>query len=495
MRNRIASAYRHPAVRLIAVALLAGTAAGCSSDVTRFDSFYSSTDNLTTGSVQHPSNAVNGNVPTPSADVAQGSYGNQPSDLSDPMSQPMPPAQANNGMYAQPSPMASNTRRVTDSPVQSAALDAPAPAAPSAQPYPAPKKRAPIVSQADIASTMPAAAPSAANGKKQPHIVMTKGPDPVNTGTVPAAADIKKPAGQKVAALEQKMPAHVPAPGTDPHQNTAILPAAPQAEKKKQSAAINKSGAPAGNTYTVASGDSLKAIAHKNGVTVDALKAANGLTSSAIRVGQELKIPAAGQSVAAAKSAAKQPTDNMKTGSVPAAAPAAAQASAPASDATAAADKPKAYQPPVADAKDSVAKTTGADVASNAPAETGIGKYRWPVTGAVIAGYGANVDGQRNDGVDISVPEGTPVKSAENGVVIYAGNGLEKLGNTVLVRHADGKVTVYAHLKSLDVNRGDKVTRGQVIADSGMTGNASRPKLHFEVRKDSAPINPMSFLE
>ena len=80
-------------------------------------------------------------------------------------------------------------------------------------------------------------------------------------------------------------------------------------------------------------------------------------------------------------------------------------------------------------------------------------------------------------------------------MVIYAGNGLEKLGNTVLIRHSDGKVTVYAHLKSIDVNRGDKVNRGQVVADSGMSGSASRPKLHFEVRKNSAPVNPMTFLE
>ncbi len=83
------------------------------------------------------------------------------------------------------------------------------------------------------------------------------------------------------------------------------------------------------------------------------------------------------------------------------------------------------------------------DVASIAPESTGIGKYRWPVRGAVISGFGENVDGNRNDGINISVPEGTPIKAAENGVVIYAGNGLKQLGNTVLVRHDDGKVTVY----------------------------------------------------
>ncbi|RYE56443.1 MAG: M23 family metallopeptidase, partial [Rhizobiaceae bacterium] len=127
--------------------------------------------------------------------------------------------------------------------------------------------------------------------------------------------------------------------------------------------------------------------------------------------------------------------------------------------------------------------------------ETGIGKFRWPVRGAVIAGYGQNVDGVRNPGIDISVPEGTQVKAAENGVVIYSGAGLKDLGNTVLVRHDNGTVTVYGNASDLKVKRGDKVTRGQVIALSGMTGGAKRPKLHFEVRQNSAAVNPMTFLQ
>ncbi len=136
-----------------------------------------------------------------------------------------------------------------------------------------------------------------------------------------------------------------------------------------------------------------------------------------------------------------------------------------------------------------------ADVASIAPKSTGIDKYRWPVNGAVIAGYGSNVNGSRNDGIDISVPEGTPIKAAENGVVIYAGNGLKQLGNTVLVRHDDGKVTVYGHASAINVSRGQKVTRGQTLASSGMSGDAQRPQVHFEVRKDATPVNPNTYLE
>lgn len=471
MRNRIASAYKNPAVRFIAIALLAGTAAGCSSDATRFDSFYHSADNISTGSIQ---GGGTGRVPTPSADVA--SAGNLPprSDLSDPMSQPMPPAQ--NAQYGSPLPVSSNARVVSSSPVQSAALGAPLP--PAQPSTPAPVRQA-------------ANAPAPAKGHN--NIRMIKGPDPISTGTVPAS---QAAPNKQVAALEPKAadqtkvaqsPAKIPVPGKAPHQQEAVLPSAPQAEKKKVAVAEAKDGAK-GTTHKVASGESLIAIAKKNGVTVEALRAANGLTSNAVRAGQELKIPAAGTKVAEKPTTEKVTADDMTTASV------SGKPEAPL--------KPKATQPAAAaapaataESKESVSTAAGTQVASTAPAETGIGKYRWPATGAVIAAYGANVDGQRNDGIDISVPEGTPVKAAENGVVIYAGNGLEKLGNTVLVRHSDGKVTVYAHLKSIDVNRGDKVNRGQVVASSGMSGNASRPKLHFEVRKNSAPINPMSFLE
>ena len=92
--------------------------------------------------------------------------------------------------------------------------------------------------------------------------------------------------------------------------------------------------------------------------------------------------------------------------------------------------------------------------------------------------YGAG-GGKSNDGIDIAVPEGTPVKAAENGVVIYAGDGLKEFGNTVLVRHENGLVTVYGHASELKVARGDKVKRGQEIAVSGMSGTTDAPEAAF----------------
>jgi murein DD-endopeptidase MepM/ murein hydrolase activator NlpD len=88
----------------------------------------------------------------------------------------------------------------------------------------------------------------------------------------------------------------------------------------------------------------------------------------------------------------------------------------------------------------------------------------------------------------------TPVKAAEDGVVAYAGNELKGYGNLVLVRHANGYVTAYAHASELLVKRGDNIKRGQVIAKSGQSGEVASPQLHFEIRKGSTPVDPLQFL-
>ena len=149
---------------------------------------------------------------------------------------------------------------------------------------------------------------------------------------------------------------------------------------------------------------------------------------------------------------------------------------------------PKQYTAPTVD------KTVTSSVDTKAPASTGIEVLRWPVSGKVVSAFGSDKNGQPNDGIDISVPEGTAVKAAENGVVIYSGSDLENFGNLVLIRHEGGLVTAYAHNKSNSVAKNAQVTRGQVIAISGRTGSASAPILHFEVRKDSKPVNPIKYL-
>ena len=120
--------------------------------------------------------------------------------------------------------------------------------------------------------------------------------------------------------------------------------------------------------------------------------------------------------------------------------------------------------------------------------------FRWPVRGRVIAGFGSKPNGAQNDGINLAVPEGTPIKAADDGVVAYAGNELKGYGNLVLIRHSNGYVSAYAHAKELLVKRGDTIKRGQVIAHAGQTGNVTSPQLHFEIRKGSTPVDPTQFL-
>lgn len=121
--------------------------------------------------------------------------------------------------------------------------------------------------------------------------------------------------------------------------------------------------------------------------------------------------------------------------------------------------------------------------------------FQWPVAGKVVAKYGSMGEGLQNDGINIAVPKGTPVRAAENGVVVYAGNELKGFGNLLLIKHADGWMTAYAHHDTITVNRGDKVVRGQVVGTVGSSGSATFPQLHFEVRRGVKAVDPMPFME
>ena len=223
---------------------------------------------------------------------------------------------------------------------------------------------------------------------------------------------------------------------------------------------------PMDGVYTVKSGDSLSGIASRSGTSVKALMDANGLDSPDIRVGQTLQLPAAGH--LAAERVASNTTAAVQGPKLPAA--------------------PKAYVKPTVD------DTVTGSVSAKAPERTGIKTLRWPVSGRVISGFGDSRRSGPNDGIDISVPEGTAVRAAENGVVIYSGSDLEGFGNLILIRHADGIVTAYAHNKANHVNKGAEVKRGQQIAASGRTGSATVPMLHFEVRKNAKPVDPEKYL-
>jgi murein DD-endopeptidase MepM/ murein hydrolase activator NlpD len=234
--------------------------------------------------------------------------------------------------------------------------------------------------------------------------------------------------------------------------------------------------------HVVNRGDTLLSIARRNHVPVADLAKANGLNSSStLKLGQKLNVP--GPKSAAAASAA-QPV--AVAAGQPAAAPAtrtAGLAGTPPQSARLANATTKVEDAPTAEAPVKANEATGA-----------LPTFRWPVRGKVITSYGAKTNGKSNDGINLAVPEGTPVKAAEDGVVAYSGNELKGYGNLVLVRHSNGYVTAYAHASELMVKRGDTIKRGQIIAKSGQSGEVGSPQLHFEIRKGSSPVDPLQFL-
>ena len=225
------------------------------------------------------------------------------------------------------------------------------------------------------------------------------------------------------------------------------------------------------NVHIVEPGESLLGIAHKHGVTLVALARANNIQPYAkISIGDRLTIPG-GRHVAERQT----PTPQVAQ---PRTVAAEKVASAPAQSARVAT--------PEHQTDEAVSKT--AEAAGSLPS------FRWPVKGRIIAAFGPRPNGVPNDGINLAVPEGTPIKAADDGVVAYAGNELKGYGNLVLIRHANGYVSAYANASQLLVKRGDTIKRGQVIAHAGQTGNVTSPQLHFEIRKGSTPVDPIKYL-
>ena len=249
-------------------------------------------------------------------------------------------------------------------------------------------------------------------------------------------------------------------------------------------AAATKSKAVAATTATpsvhiVNRGDTMLSIARRNHVSIAELAKANNLDRSAkLKLGMKLTVPSA-------KTAAVTPAVQPRAGASTLASPATKLAAV----------TPKLQEK----ARLAQATTTPAELSTETPVKatetTGaLPTFRWPVRGKVITSYGAKTNGKANDGINLSVPEGTPVRAAEDGVVDYSGNELKSYGNLVLVRHSNGYVTAYAHASEVLVKRGDAIKRGQIIAKSGQSGEVGSPQLHFEIRKGSSPVNPLQFL-
>jgi len=122
------------------------------------------------------------------------------------------------------------------------------------------------------------------------------------------------------------------------------------------------------------------------------------------------------------------------------------------------------------------------------------GRFPWPVRGRVLGTFGAAANGAHNDGINIAAPAGAPVHAIAAGEVAYAGNELRGYGNLVLIKHAGGWISAYAHCEELLVRKGERVSAGQVIAKVGTSGGVGQPQLHFELRRGQHPVDPRQYL-
>jgi lipoprotein NlpD len=234
----------------------------------------------------------------------------------------------------------------------------------------------------------------------------------------------------------------------------AGLPGTPLAVLERPEVASRPAGAadaaePGRAPYVVQPGDTLWSLSRRFGTTVDDLLRANGIESpQELRAGQPLELPG-----------------KMGSGETPRDPPA---------------------DPPV--------QKSGSLHEEEPPAVRPSRRYplAWPVQGAITSRFGKRKSRQ-HDGIDIGASEGTSVRAAADGEVLFAAKQ-GGYGNLVLLRHRGGLVTVYAHHERNLVHKGQRVRAGQVIARVGQTGRASGPHLHFEVRRSVKPQNPLKFL-
>ena len=201
--------------------------------------------------------------------------------------------------------------------------------------------------------------------------------------------------------------------------------------------------------HRVAPGETAYSIARTYNVSVTALSSWNGLGPDlTVRDGQMLIIPVPDTTQAPAMVATTTTTNTVAAPVVPT--PAAPVAAAPS-----------------------------------------VGGFATPVDGTIIRGFNAQSGRNKSDGIDYAVPAGTPVRAAQAGTVALVSDSNGALGTIVLIRHADGVITVYGRVTNVSVAKGAAVTRGQVI---GVVASGDSPSMHFEVRKGTDPVDPAPYL-
>ena len=244
----------------------------------------------------------------------------------------------------------------------------------------------------------------------------------------------------------------------------------------------------ASDVHVVQPGESLIGIGRRYGMSLSEIARLNGIKPyTKVSIGDRIKVPGRGGNERVA--AVHQPAPVAQAQPQRVERPRVAQAAPPIDNVgTVPTENARVVTPEPAVTPQSPVKK------AEAVAENKMPQFRWPVTGHVIEAFGQRPNGTTNDGINLAVPAGTPIKAAEDGVVAYSGNELKGYGNLVLIRHADNFVSAYANASELLVKRGDSVKRGQVIARAGQTGNVTSPQLYFEIRRGSTPVDPRKYL-
>lgn len=224
-----------------------------------------------------------------------------------------------------------------------------------------------------------------------------------------------------------------------PGQRLRMKPGASSATKTASTSSGKARSASRPGSVTVRKGDTLYGIAREYDVSASKLASINGLESPyLITPGQTLKLqaPESGSTRAA-------PPGRKKTGT------------------------------------------------ASQPVDNRAVTWQWPVQGELITTFKSNKSGRK--GIDIAGREGKDIRAAAPGKVVYSGNGLISYGNLVIIKHNRTYLSAYAHNRKLLVKEGDNIKAGQVIAELGQTGTDS-PRLHFEIRKNGKPVNPLNYL-
>ena len=232
-------------------------------------------------------------------------------------------------------------------------------------------------------------------------------------------------------------------------------------------------------TYVVKNKDTVDGIAQRYGVSVQSIVDRNRLQPPyPLRAGQTIEVPGA-------KYIRPTDTDVAAQPAGPPGGPVRKEALPPPGQQ---AEPPQRQQPAPGE------PTPLSPAAATAPPPGPTPRFQWPLSGKVITPYGTS-GGQKSDGIDIATTNGAPVKAADGGKVVYAGDGVPHLGNLLLVEHSAGYITAYGNNESLLVKKDDVVKKGQTIARAGSSGGAPSPRLHFEIRRGgSQTIDPVSML-